>query len=115
MVFRSRDRVTRIKNSHLSITLGNSYTVHQVDSDGNLYIRGDDGKFCWCRPSFFIKENNMNLSNSIKSYIEKNQDTFFTIAIVILLDHYLFEGALRSKIKTSVEGMIDALPGGRGE
>ena len=49
----------------------------------------------------------MNLSNSIKSYIEKNQDTFFTIAIVILLDHYLFEGALRSKIKTSVEGMIE--------
>ena len=43
---------------------------------------------------------------NLKQYFEKNQDTFITIAIVILIDNYFFDGTLRNRIKDLVEKML---------
>lgn len=44
---------------------------------------------------------------SLKKYFENHQDSLITLAIIIVLDHFLFNGALRTKIQTSVEKLLD--------
>mgnify|MGYP001578597155 FL=1 len=45
----------------------------------------------------------------VKEYIGKHKDVIFTLGLVILIDHFLFEGALRNRIKGTVEGVIKNL------
>jgi hypothetical protein len=44
--------------------------------------------------------------NSLKEYFKKNQDVFLTLAIIILLDNFLFNGQFRMKITSMIEGLI---------
>lgn len=46
------------------------------------------------------------IMDSIKEYFKKNQDVFITIAIIVLLDNFLFEGKFREKIIVMVEKLI---------
>jgi len=43
---------------------------------------------------------------NVKGYIEKHKDVIFTLGLVILVDHFLFKGALRERIKKTVEGVL---------
>jgi hypothetical protein len=43
---------------------------------------------------------------NVKGYIEKHKDIIFTLGLVILVDHFLFKGALRKRIKKTVEGVL---------
>lgn len=43
---------------------------------------------------------------NVKGYIEKHKDMIFTLGLVILVDHFLFKGALRERIKSTVEGAL---------
>lgn len=45
----------------------------------------------------------------IKDYFRKHQDTFITLAIVILVDQFVFEGKFREKIKSVMDSMIDKI------
>ena len=55
--------------------------------------------------------------DSIKNYFNKHQDSLITLAIVIILDHTLFEGAFRGKIQTLVDKIlgqtVSGLTGGK--
>lgn len=42
----------------------------------------------------------------VKSYIDEHKNIIFTLGLVILVDHFLFKGALRERIKTSIEGVL---------
>lgn len=50
-------------------------------------------------------ERNTMLQN-VKGYVEKHKDMLFTLGLVILVDHFLFKGALRERIKSTVEGAL---------
>jgi hypothetical protein len=43
---------------------------------------------------------------NVKGYVEKHKDMLFTLGLVILVDHFLFKGALRERIKGTVEGAL---------
>ena len=43
---------------------------------------------------------------NVKGYVEKHKDILFTLGLVILVDHFLFKGALRSKIQGTLEGVL---------
>jgi len=42
----------------------------------------------------------------IKSYFQKNQDVIISLAIIILIDQFLFDGQFREKIKSMMESWI---------
>ena len=45
---------------------------------------------------------------ALKKYLDKNSDAFFTLAIVVVLDHFVLGGALREKIKNILESILDS-------
>ena len=47
-----------------------------------------------------------NKMDSVKDYFKKNQDAFITIAIIVLLDNFLFEGKFRERIKSMIENVL---------
>lgn len=55
----------------------------------------------------------------IREYIEKHKDAIFTVGLVILLDHFIFGGAFRERIKNTVDKLLDkankSLSGGSDE
>lgn len=44
--------------------------------------------------------------SSLKMYVQKHSDVLWTLATVILLDHFLFEGKFRTKIESIMESLI---------
>jgi hypothetical protein len=115
-------RVQRLVNDDRDIPIGTMGTIKKYnearsfpftiiwDNGYNKHLGTNCKRYLNDTEYFKILSEN-NMLESLKSYIEKNQDTFFTIALVVLLDHYLFEGALRSRLKSTVELMLDKLPG----
>lgn len=53
-----------------------------------------------------------NVMESVKEYFNKHRDAIYTLGVVILLDHFLFGGAFREKIKSTVEGMLEKVTKG---
>ena len=43
----------------------------------------------------------------LKEYFIKYRDTLLTIGLVVVLDHFIFQGAFRSKIQKAVEKLLD--------
>jgi len=52
-----------------------------------------------------------NIMESIKSYFKQHQETYITLAIVILIDQFIFEGKFREKIKSLLDRMISKVEG----
>lgn len=46
------------------------------------------------------------MMENVKGYFEKHKDVILTLGIVILVDHFLFKGALRNRIQSTVEGCL---------
>jgi hypothetical protein len=97
-----------------------------------LYRKLGDGEYCsWTNNTNDVKAHSEivrlyylhkskekskmsgELKKQFQSFIEQHGNTLFFIALVILLDHYLFEGALRDRLKKTTEGLLDQLPGGK--
>ena len=53
-----------------------------------------------------IKKENKKMLDNVKGYVEKHKDIIFTLGLIILVDHFLFKGALRSRVKDSIEGVL---------
>lgn len=51
------------------------------------------------------KETKTMLSQ-MREYIKEYRTIIFTVAFVALADHFLFEGAFRTRLKTLVEGLL---------
>ena len=64
------------------------------------------GTGCSCSSTWEPQNDGGNM-DSFKKYLEKNRDMFFTIGIVLLLDHFVFGGAFREKLKGIIDGFLD--------
>ena len=85
---------------------GEIYTFVKYD-DSNACVGVDDEteSFKWKRlDQVSLKGDTMN---SMKEYLEKHRDVFLTIGIVLILDHFVFEGAFREKLKSITESFLD--------
>jgi hypothetical protein len=78
-----------------------------------IYIKGSSLSFAYKskeqRDKVFdrlIKLKGGSRMEVFKSYLAKHQDSLITLAIIILVDHFLFDGALRERIKSSVEKIL---------
>ena len=54
-----------------------------------------------------ILQSKGNTMSSIKEYFTKHQDTYITLGIIVLIDHFLFGGIFREKIQKTVENILD--------
>lgn len=57
------------------------------------------------KPLTPTKESNM--INGLKDYINKNQESIYTIMFIIMIDHFFLRGALRTKIQSTCEGLLN--------
>lgn len=44
--------------------------------------------------------------DKIKKYFEQHNDTYITLGIIILIDHFVFEGKFREKIKEIIDNLL---------
>lgn len=44
--------------------------------------------------------------DELRAYVKEYRDILFTIALVLLLDHLFFEGAMRERLKGLLSGMV---------
>lgn len=60
------------------------------------------------KPGLFLEKKEKKMSTSyVREYFVKHREILMGLAIFILLDHYIFEGAFREKIKRIVHGILD--------
>jgi len=46
------------------------------------------------------------MDTTIKGYFKKHEETCITLAIIILVDHFIFNGSFRQKIQNLVDGLL---------
>jgi hypothetical protein len=51
------------------------------------------------------KENRM--FKSLREYVQQHKDLFYTIGLVLLVDHFIFDGAFKAKVQKIVEKLLD--------
>jgi len=79
-----------------------------VSTNGYLYY------FDECEQPRFLKEFDAyenpikegKYMTKLKEYIDSHADTFFTMAFIIIIDHFVLQGALRQKIQSFCERMF---------
>jgi hypothetical protein len=51
-------------------------------------------------------EMKMKLFTQVSDYVEKHKDVLFTVALVLVLDHFVFEGKFKQKIEDLVSSFL---------
>lgn len=80
--------------------------------NGAVYHRhldnGSNGECLFNKCLFVSKKGKegKKMLQSIKEYFEKHKDVVMTLAIIVVADHFLFDGALRERIKAVIDGML---------
>lgn len=54
-----------------------------------------------------IKKEKGGYMNSLKEYISKHRDIFFTIGFILVLDHFVFNGAFKKKLEDFIHSFLD--------
>lgn len=91
------------------------YILYYLYGKNGTYSLGYDKQETWEKDYNNINKALSKLQNktggftmdSLKRYLNVHQDALITLAIIILLDHFLFDGQFREKIKGSVEGLLN--------
>lgn len=47
-----------------------------------------------------------SISSDIRGYISSNKEVLYTVALVLLIDQYVFEGAFRERLKSLIDGLL---------
>ena len=53
------------------------------------------------------KKGETTMFQTFKEYVSKHKDVFYTIAVILLADHFLFKGAFKDKITKIVNNALD--------
>lgn len=103
MNFKTGDKLTYKNDGHIYIfhyySCSNSTTIIAINSVNNNLIH--DYSQCFK----LHKENNM--LESVKEYLKEHKSIIMTIAVVLLVDHLVFQGAFREKVKSLVDGLLN--------
>ena len=89
-----------------------SYKAELISIKGSEVIVLPDGKNGRSSPivtdiSKLTKTERTFNMDSFKAYLENHRDVFFTIGIVLVLDHFIFSGVFREKLKNIIDSLLD--------
>lgn len=89
----------------------NSYYLpkHQYESLYDTFMAQRAAASAEAKDKVTIKVNKPEgkLMDAFKSYLSKNSGVIFTVAFVVLIDHFVFNGTFRDKIKSLVDGFLN--------
>lgn len=87
--------------------MGKIVTIRSIRDYRKVEIIEDGGKWEWEVDDFEpITKEEKGMFQNVKDYIGKHRDMLFTLGLIVIVDHFLFNGALRERIKGSIEGML---------
>jgi hypothetical protein len=72
------------------------------------YIESNQNKDC-NNTAIAGKDKGKGMFNSIQKYYKDHEEVLFPLIIVVVLDHFFNDGALRSKIAQLVQGLLDGI------
>jgi hypothetical protein len=110
-------------NGENNLEIGSIYVLRKRDTSFFPFaaVNGKTGQDCgWYKTECFEKIENeietqprggVKMLGQVKGYIEKHKDTLFTLALIILIDQFLFKGALREKIQSSMGKVLEKVEG----
>jgi len=105
-VFKIGDRVEviGISNGQEGVARGEILTIKKIDGDDRPI--DDKYNYYWSDSDLKLIKGENKMVKNLKEYFVKHQDVIITVGIIVLLDHFVFGGALRSKIQGTIEGML---------
>ena len=84
--------------------------VYIATESGLFYVRTPDGGSYQWRSNNFTRINlpkrGSNMLQDIRAYIKDNRQVLYTVAFIVALDHFVFNGAFRERLKGLVDGML---------
>ena len=54
-----------------------------------------------------IKTQGGSVVETLKSYFKKHEDVLISLAVVLVVDHFIFNGAFREKVEAIVNKLLD--------
>lgn len=94
------------------LTKGSLYTVLSIPYPGAVVIFNNRGMH-WIINTSFIKHalnkqtKGPAMLDTVKDYLKENKSIIMTIAVALIVDHLVFGGAFREKVKALVNGLLD--------
>lgn len=88
---------------------GRRYFCRLSDDDDHPYTLVDEitgEKFEWTGVGG-KKVNGENMVGSIKDYVKTHREILITLALVALVDHFVFEGQFKKKLQQLVEALLN--------
>jgi len=114
-VFKKGDvlRVIGKSNGQVAATIGDIIVVDYIDIYGRVIATAKTGSsYRWDDEDLeYVNKSKgeIKMLKSLKKYYEDHQDIILTVGVVVLLDHFLFGGALRAKIQTTIEKLLSGV------
>lgn len=115
-MFKIGDEVECIQHHYDSIsnyTIGKIYRVGSINNVDNQYnsrtisVPGDGHPEWLVSPRCFKLAKEKNMLDSVKEYLKQHKDIIITIGVVLVVDHLIFGGAFREKVKALVDGLLN--------
>lgn len=72
-------------------------------SSGNKYFRTTT-EANW---SLYKQTNTGSHMKALKEYFNKHREVFYTLGIIILVDHFIFDGAFTKRLKVTINKLLD--------
>lgn len=92
-----------------NMTQGKTYIAsgyyQNQPSNGYINVIMDNGSTGTFNTYNFEKE--VNMLESVKEYLKENKQIIMTIAVVLIVDHLVFGGAFRERVKSLVNGLLN--------
>lgn len=104
-------RVRRIADDAKHAIIGYIYYEGEMRGGGQFCVCSQDAADLVMFQQIINKKGGNRMFADIKKYIAENRDVFYTIAFVAVLDQLFFDGALREKLKTMAEGLLNKAEG----
>jgi len=101
----SKENYCYYDGDEADVPLGTEGEVKKVESPAKIRVLFDNGVE-WDLHSKELTIKGGSKMETLKNYFKKNSETFITLGIIILVDEYIFGGALREKVKSLLEKLL---------
>lgn len=119
MIYTLGDKLTCIRpcvNPDIKFTIDQIYTVYNIgiepcvlSSSGADHMVNHE----MIKPCFQLlreKENNNMITNiltDVKKFVAEHKSTVYCVAVMLLIDHLVFNGSFRAKLQSIMSKLID--------
>lgn len=114
--YKKGDNIRCIASYNGNLTRGWEYKIYAITTTTDpldaittvMYrVLNDKGEYSEYGSDWFETPKGGTM-NYLKEYFEKHQDSLITIAIVVLVDYYVFNGAFKEKLRALIDKLLNS-------